>query len=193
MGECRADVQGQTETSNSTDELIKLAETLRESPTGYPADSSQQNFGPALFNIGVEVAQTIFGNLNPRLKKLRQEYEVDDSQVIEPETQHVPGEIAEAERQAQLFFDTRMDSQNCDDDRDCVLLPFIACINPCSQMAVNGSSVERLLSMGEKYNLIDPQNRPCAMAACPTSRPFARCISGTCETSYEPRAGDPDS
>lgn len=59
----------------SSNELIEIAESLRETPSGYPADFSQKGYGPALFNIGVAVAQAVYPALIARLDELRQQYE----------------------------------------------------------------------------------------------------------------------
>lgn len=59
----------------TTEELVNIAQTLREYPSGYSDDPSRKSYGSELFQIGAVVAQRIYPPLLARLANLRSEYE----------------------------------------------------------------------------------------------------------------------
>ncbi len=60
----------------TVDELLKIADSLRDNPSGYPEDSNVKGYGPELFNIGAAVAQQVYPSLNARLAELRARNEI---------------------------------------------------------------------------------------------------------------------
>lgn len=65
----------------SVGELSNMSEFLREASYGRPVETGEVNYPGRLFNIGVAVAQVVYGQLIPRLERLQEEYEVPDGMV----------------------------------------------------------------------------------------------------------------